>query len=55
MAASGAIEGPQRDRLAKPITRQRITDFLSGFGLGLFVGAVAALIFLGQLAQWGAR
>jgi hypothetical protein len=55
MAASGAIEGPQKNRFKKPITLERMTDFLSGFGLGLFVGAVAALIFLGQLAQWGAR
>jgi hypothetical protein len=27
----------------------------SGFGLGLFAGAVGALLLMGQLAQWGAR
>lgn len=34
---------------------RRVGDFLSGFGLGLFVGAVGALIVIGQLAQWGGK
>lgn len=57
LAASGAIEGPKASRRfgREPITRKRVTDFSSGFGLGLFIGAIAALVALGQLAQWGAK
>lgn len=57
LAASGAIEGPKALRRfgREPITRKRATDFSSGFGLGLFAGAVGALIVLGQIAQWGAK
>jgi hypothetical protein len=55
MAASGAVEGPIKSGRRGLMTGQRVGDFLSGFGLGLFVGAVACLILLGQLAQWGGK